>query len=185
MTPTHEAAMRQALEALELINHLDANINFLNTNAQEETVDAAIEALREALAQQGEQPHPACKADVLVNSGALRLALNSLRRGTPSQKEIADELEKTAAPAQEEQDRATRIGTYILETAKTLGWKDDGEGAYEYIQRLSYAQGVEDAKAAPAAQSDKSALWPRWAEQIEADVARPSMAASLLRKSTE
>lgn len=35
------------------------------------------------------------KADVLVNSGALMLALNSLKRGTQSQREIAEELEKT------------------------------------------------------------------------------------------
>lgn len=36
------------------------------------------------------------KSDTLVNGGALQLALNSLRRGSTSQKEIADELEKTA-----------------------------------------------------------------------------------------
>lgn len=36
------------------------------------------------------------KADIAVNSGALILALNSLRRGTASQREIAQELEATA-----------------------------------------------------------------------------------------
>ena len=35
------------------------------------------------------------RADILVDSGALQLALNSLKRGTPVQREIAEELEKT------------------------------------------------------------------------------------------
>lgn len=39
--------------------------------------------------------HPAVKADIAVNSGALNLALNSLRRGTTIQREIADALEAT------------------------------------------------------------------------------------------
>lgn len=41
------------------------------------------------------QTHPAIKANVKVNSGALQLALNSLQRGTPAQQEIASELIKT------------------------------------------------------------------------------------------
>jgi hypothetical protein len=53
------------------------------------------------VAQPAQEPHPAVKSDMLVNGGALKLALNSLRRGTQSQQEIADELEKTAQPAQE------------------------------------------------------------------------------------
>jgi hypothetical protein len=57
-----------------------------------------------------------------------------------------------AALEAEQPDRATRIGAYVLETAKNAGWKDDGEGAYEYIQRMSYAQGVEDAGTAIAEQ---------------------------------
>ena len=39
--------------------------------------------------------HRAVKADIKVNSGALLLALNSLKRGTVSQREIAVELELT------------------------------------------------------------------------------------------
>lgn len=47
----------QMLEALEVINMLDADINFLNTNAQEEMLDAAITAAREYLAaEQAPQP---------------------------------------------------------------------------------------------------------------------------------
>ena len=41
--------------------------------------------------------HPACKPDMLVNGGALKLALNVLRRA--GKDEVADELEKTAQPA--------------------------------------------------------------------------------------
>ena len=41
--------------------------------------------------------HPAVKPDMLVNAGALRMALNVLRRA--GKDEVADELEKTAQPA--------------------------------------------------------------------------------------
>jgi hypothetical protein len=44
------------------------------------------------------EAHPACKPDVMVNNGALQLALNSLRRGPSSQNEIAQELAKTVKP---------------------------------------------------------------------------------------
>lgn len=40
------------------------------------------------------------ESGVVVNSGALQLAIDSLNRGTPSQKEIAAELLKTAKIAQ-------------------------------------------------------------------------------------
>jgi len=49
--------------------------------------------------------HPAVKPDVLVNSGALELALNSLKRGSISQQEIAAELESTAVTLQAWQDQ--------------------------------------------------------------------------------
>lgn len=51
MTDTRKA-MTLALEALEVINNLDADINFLNTNEQETLVDAAIKSLKTALAAQ-------------------------------------------------------------------------------------------------------------------------------------
>lgn len=41
--------------------------------------------------------------------------------------------------------RALRIGKHVLEFARQSGWKDDGEGAFEYIQRHSYVVGFEDA----------------------------------------
>ena len=49
MTPTHEAAMRQALEALEQLDGLDTETECVTID-----VGDAIEALRSALAQQGE-----------------------------------------------------------------------------------------------------------------------------------
>lgn len=45
------------------------------------------------------QPDPRTPADMLVNGGALKLALNTLRRARKN--EIADELEKSATPAQQ------------------------------------------------------------------------------------
>ena len=41
--------------------------------------------------------------------------------------------------------RALRIGKHVLEFARKSGWKDDGEGAFEFIQRHSYVVGFEDA----------------------------------------
>ena len=52
--------------------------------------------------------------------------------------------ELDAARTQGDMSRAEKIGLYVLDFAKKLGWDDDGEGAFEFIQRTSYAQGVED-----------------------------------------
>jgi len=42
---------------------------------------------------------------------------------------------------------AEKVGQHVLTCASKLGWNpEDGEGAYEFIQRLSYAQGLEDAR---------------------------------------
>lgn len=49
----------------------------------------------EGMVLSSQSKHRGVEADIKVNSGALLLALNSLRRGTLSQKEIADELELT------------------------------------------------------------------------------------------
>ncbi|MDE2255999.1 MAG: hypothetical protein KGL42_17265 [Betaproteobacteria bacterium] len=49
--------------------------------------------------------------DAKQNRGALTLALNSLRRGTQSQSEIADEVEKTARPAADDARDAARYRT--------------------------------------------------------------------------
>jgi len=55
---------------------------------------AQVEALSAA---QAGVPHPACKPDMLVNGGALKLALSVLRRA--GKNEVADELEMTAQPS--------------------------------------------------------------------------------------
>ncbi len=45
----------------------------------------------------------------------------------------------------EERDRYIRNGKHLFEMAKSLGWPDDGgEGAYEYISRLTYMCGWDD-----------------------------------------
>lgn len=58
---------------------------------------------------------------------------------TPSS-QVADIAEDT--------DRLLRAGRNLHELAKRMGWPDDGEGAYEYVQRLSYELGQSDASAA-------------------------------------
>ena len=49
-------------------------------------------------------------------------------------------------PGELTEERYLRHGYNLFEFAKKLGWKDDGEGPLEYVQRISYAQGLEDAK---------------------------------------
>lgn len=45
-------------------------------------------------------------------------------------------------------DRPARIGEHVLTWAIRAGWEESsGEGAFEYVQRISYAQGAADAKA--------------------------------------
>lgn len=51
-----------------------------------------------------------------------------------------------AEPAsQHSASREESIGRNLLDFARRSGWKDDGEGAFEFIQRLTYAVGFEDA----------------------------------------
>lgn len=45
-----------------------------------------------------------------------------------------------------ERERAARYGQHLIDFAKRVGWdENDAEGAFEYVQRKSYAQGLEDA----------------------------------------
>lgn len=42
---------------------------------------------------------------------------------------------------------AAKHGNFLFDKAKSFGWNpDDGEGAYEFICRTHYAQGLEDGK---------------------------------------
>lgn len=74
--------------------------------------------------------HPTCKPDMLVNGGALRLALNSLQRGTQSQKEIADELERTATPSTPQPDARKVIEQMVGALESTTSMLDDLNSAY-------------------------------------------------------
>ena len=44
-----------------------------------------------------------------------------------------------------EEERALRHGLGLFETAKKYGWKDDGEGPYEFMSRKAYEVGYQDA----------------------------------------
>lgn len=60
-----------------------------------------------------------------------------------------------------EQPEQEPMRLYVEEFARRCGWeKDSGEGAFEYVQRKSYAQGLEDATP-PAAQRPWVGLEPK------------------------
>lgn len=42
-------------------------------------------------------------------------------------------------------ERLIRAGAHLHGQAKSMGWPDDGEGAYEFIVRTAYEQGLRDA----------------------------------------
>jgi len=44
-------------------------------------------------------------------------------------------------------DREIRTGIHLLKTAKSLGWKDGGEGAFEFVVRRSREVALEDCAA--------------------------------------
>ncbi len=41
-------------------------------------------------------------------------------------------------------DRVLRYGAHLLATARSLGWKDDGEGALEFLMRRTREVAIED-----------------------------------------
>jgi hypothetical protein len=49
-----------------------------------------------------------------------------------------------AAEALEQVDRERRTGAHLLATAKSMGWKDDGEGAQEFLLRRCREVAFED-----------------------------------------
>lgn len=75
-------------------------------------------------------PDPRTPANMRVNGGALILALNVLRRA--GKNEVADELEKTAAPAAQED---------ALDTVR-LNWLEGVEGRFYNIDRISAVVGT-------------------------------------------
>lgn len=49
-----------------------------------------------------------------------------------------------AADALEQMDRERRSGAHLLATAMSMGWKDDGEGAQEFLLRRTREVAFED-----------------------------------------
>lgn len=49
---------------------------------------------------------------------------------------------QSAAPA----DRELRTGAHLLQTARSLGWVDDGEGALEFMLRRTREVAIEDCR---------------------------------------
>lgn len=45
-----------------------------------------------------------------------------------------------------EKERYERIGKFVVDVAKQFGWDDDGEGAFEFMQRHAYETGHTDKK---------------------------------------
>lgn len=47
-------------------------------------------------------------------------------------------------PIDPNDDRERRTGAHLLQTAKAMGWKDDGEGALEFMLRRAREVAFED-----------------------------------------
>ena len=65
------------------------------------------------------------------------------RLAAPISEDTGKADSSSAAPSNDE--RMARLGRYVTEFATKGGWEDDGEGAFEFIQRHSYTVGFEDA----------------------------------------
>ncbi len=86
--------------------------------------DRAMRAAQPAGAQQpapSAAAHKACKPDMLVNGGALKLALNVLRRA--GKHEVADELEATAQPTPAPQADSVLEDSALLKEARDALWQ--------------------------------------------------------------
>lgn len=70
-------------------------------------------------------------------------------------------------PPQDMASRMQRLGKHVMEFATKGGWKDDGEGAFEFIQRQSYAVGISDAGKTPPS-------GPRWGNRWPIDQLEPA-----------
>lgn len=49
-----------------------------------------------------------------------------------------------AADALEQCSRERLVGVHLMDTARSMGWKDDGEGAYEFMMRRCREVAFED-----------------------------------------
>lgn len=100
---TEDAAAELRRQHARIVE-LEARIKTMAEEHADELVVAHLDGrMRAAQPAGAQQPapsaaaHKACKPDMLVNGGALKLALNVLRRA--GKHEVADELEATAQPA--------------------------------------------------------------------------------------
>lgn len=101
--------------------------------AMQRTLDNLRAAIQKPIAQAG------------FVRAALSLGKQYAQMLMMSKKPFEDALE--ALPTEcVEPNKMVRLGQYVIDFAKKGGWEaDSGEGAFEYIQRISYAQGVQDA----------------------------------------
>lgn len=95
-------------------------------------------------------PLSADMAQLMANLG-----LGYLQQHAPERLKPAP---STAELSMEPEARMLRAGRNLFDVAKRNGWKDDGEGAYEFVTRTIYAQGREDASAPSTASEDIHAL---------------------------
>jgi hypothetical protein len=70
------------------------------------------------------------------SADSLVIALRSVYGTHPICQQAADALEQV--------DRERRTGAHLLATARSLGWKDDGEGAQEFMLRRTREVAFED-----------------------------------------
>ena len=80
-------------------------------------------------------------------------------------------------PSQDMESRMQRLGKHVMEFATEGGWQDDGEGAFEFIQRQSYAVGISDAGKTPPSGPRWGNRWP--IDQLEPATPAPAMGEEL------
>lgn len=75
--------------------------------------------------------------------------------------EASQQATPTVGSVLSEMERMARLGRYVTEFAIKGGWDPtDGEGAFEYIQRHSYAVGLSDAGGTPPGTETWGNRWP-------------------------
>lgn len=123
--------------------------------------------------------------DVLVGAGPARISIRGIEYDAPNIERVLTEMreenanvndqhelgakrleavEAQLAQAQgalKESERFARLGRHITTMAEKHGWKrEEGEGAFEFIQRHSYAVGIEDAGGRAPGTQTYGSRWP-------------------------
>ncbi|WP_315768495.1 MULTISPECIES: hypothetical protein [unclassified Bradyrhizobium] len=90
---------------------------------------------------------PACWVSYSGKGRWFKAALDDRRNAALRQAQAQiDAVKARHAARQEQRDRERRTGAHVLETAKSLGWPDDGEGALEFLLRRTREVAIEDCK---------------------------------------